>query len=38
MLKIYKKEGLYGITDNGNDNVPFIYEKKRRCYKRMEVF
>ena len=28
MIKLYKKNGFYGIEQDGNDNVPFIYKNK----------
>lgn len=38
MLEIYKKEGLYGITDNGNYNVPFVYENKEDAISEWRYF
>ena len=32
MLKLFKKDGLYGIEENGNDNVPFGYENKEDAF------
>ena len=28
MIKLYQKEGFYGIDQDGDLNVPFIYENK----------
>ena len=28
MLKLFKKNGLYGIEEDGNCKVPFVYQNK----------
>jgi len=38
MIKLYTKNGLYGIEENGNDNVPFVYEKKEDAIDEWKYF
>lgn len=38
MLKLFKKNGLYGIEENGNDNVPFVYENKEDAIDEWKYF
>lgn len=40
MLKLFKKNGLYGIEEDGNDNVPFVYQNKEDAiyeWKHLEI-
>ena len=38
MLKLFKKNELYGIEENGNDNVPFVYENKEDAIDEWKYF
>ena len=38
MIKIFKKNGLYGIQENGNDIVPFVYENKEGAIDEWKYF
>ena len=38
MLKLFKKNELYGIEENGNDNVPFVYENKEDAIAEWKYF
>ena len=38
MLKLFKKNGLYGIEENGDDNVPFVYENKEDAIDEWKYF
>ena len=38
MLKLFKKNGLYGIDENGNDNVPFVYKNKEYAIDEWKYF
>ena len=38
MLKLFKKNGLYGIEENGNDNVPFVYKNKEGAIDEWKYF
>ncbi len=38
MLKLFKKNGLYGIEENGNENVPFVYEDKEGAIDEWKYF
>ena len=38
ILKLFKKNGLYGIEENGNDNVPFVYENKEDAIDEWKYF
>ena len=38
MIKLFKKNGLYGIQENGNDIVPFVYENKEGAIDEWKYF
>ena len=38
MIKVFKKNGLYGIQENGNDIVPFVYENKEGAIDEWKYF
>ena len=38
MLKLFKKNELYGIEENGNDNVPFVYKNKEDAIDEWKYF
>ena len=38
MIKLFKKNGLYGIQENGNDIVPFVYENKAGAIDEWKYF
>ncbi len=40
MIKLFKKNGLYGIEEDGKDSVPFVYENKEDAideWKYLEI-
>ena len=38
MIKLFKKNGLYGIQENGNDIVPIVYENKEGAIDEWKYF
>lgn len=38
MIKLFKKNGLYGIEEDGNDSVPFVYENKECAIDEWKYF
>ena len=38
MIKLFKKNGLYGIQENGNDIVTFVYENKEGAIDEWKYF
>lgn len=38
MIKLFKKNGLYGIEEDGNDIVPFVYENKEGAIDEWKYF
>lgn len=38
MIKLFKKNGLYGIEEDGNDSVPFVHENKECAIDEWKCF